>query len=314
MTPVIALITGLLIAAIAAAASIGYLWRVRRPQEATREGLKILSAMRWRELSNLIVDALGASGFEREPPQERAARGAQGDVVLYREGRPWLLMFRQGLGSSIGRENVEEFVRQIRVQHAAGGLLISLGRIEPAAREVVANVELVDGPELWRLVEPRLPASVTGEVDARSRATTMRNGAMALAASVVAGLALAWGLGQLSTPAGDAAPSTDIVAGAAARAGATPAPAEPEKPVAPRSEEEHRADIAREISGLPGVDRAVWSTRSTLQIFLEGPAPATDESLCAVMRTSELLRASRLQLQSPPSSGQPVRFMQCASY
>lgn len=315
MTPVSALIIGLLFSAVAAAAWAGYLWRVRRHRETTREGLKILSAMRWRELSNLIVDALGASGFEREDAESRAARGAQGDVVLSREGRPWLLQFRQGLANTIGRDAVEDFVRQIRVQQAGGGLLITLGRIDSAAREVAANVELVDGDGLWKLVEPRLPASVLTEVDARARAAALRGSAIALAVSTVAGLALAWVLVR-ELPAPEAEPvAAAEVAVAVPRARASAAPVAPiEKPIAPRSEEEQRVDIAHQMTSLPGVERAVWSTRSTLQIFISDAGVATDERLCAVMLRNELLRASRLQLHSPPESGVPVRFKQCASY
>jgi hypothetical protein len=80
------------------------------------------------------------------------------------------------------------------------------------------------------------------------------------------------------------------------------------------SEDEEREAIVREITQLPGVDRALWTTRSTLQVFLNDPAIASDSAICAVMKRYELLRASRLQLQSPAGSERPVRFMQCAVY
>ena len=85
-------------------------------------------------------------------------------------------------------------------------------------------------------------------------------------------------------------------------------------PAAPMSEDEEREAIVREMGQLPGVDRALWSTRSTLQVFLNDPVVATDAALCTVMKRYELLRASRLQLQSPAGSARPVRFMQCAVY
>ncbi|HEY4581619.1 MAG TPA: hypothetical protein VIG88_01955, partial [Lysobacter sp.] len=89
---------------------------------------------------------------------------------------------------------------------------------------------------------------------------------------------------------------------------ATPSPA------APMSETEEREAIVQEIKALPGVDRALWSTRSTLQVHLADPSVATDAAICAVIKRYELLRASRLQLESPAASGRPVRFMQCAAY
>jgi hypothetical protein len=70
----------------------------------------------------------------------------------------------------------------------------------------------------------------------------------------------------------------------------------------------------REIAHLPGVDKALWSTRSTLQVFLNNPNVANDDALCAVMKRYDVLRSSRLQIQAPAESGRPVRFMQCAVY
>jgi hypothetical protein len=80
------------------------------------------------------------------------------------------------------------------------------------------------------------------------------------------------------------------------------------------SEDEERESIVREIARLPGVDKALWSTRSTLQVFLNDPNVAGDDALCAVMKRYELLRSSRLQIQAPADFNRPVRFMQCAVY
>ena len=78
MSPVAALIAGLLVALLIAGAWIAWLWKVRRARFETQEGLTILSAMRWRELSNLVVDALAASGFERETAEQQAERRTAG--------------------------------------------------------------------------------------------------------------------------------------------------------------------------------------------------------------------------------------------
>ncbi|HEY4583555.1 MAG TPA: restriction endonuclease, partial [Lysobacter sp.] len=174
MSPVAALIAGLLVALLIAGAWIAWLWKVRRARFETQEGLTILSAMRWRELSNLVVDALAASGFERETAEQQAERRTAGEVHVYRDGRPWILTCRQGLAHMVTPASVDDFTRGFRTSQAVGGLIVTPGRVEPAARAVASNVELVDGPELWALVGPLLPSSVHAEVDTRARARAFR--------------------------------------------------------------------------------------------------------------------------------------------
>ncbi|WP_133478388.1 restriction endonuclease [Cognatilysobacter segetis] len=311
MTPAAALATGLAIALVAAIAWLAYIWKVREARFQVEEGLRILSGMRWRELSNLVVDALALSGFERETPEQQAERGA-GDVHVYRDGRPWVLTCRQGLAHVITRPAAEEFLRAVRVGHAAGGVLVTPGRAEPAAREVAPNIEVLDGESLWKLVGPLLPPSVHTEIAAHARARALRASGTALATATLGGIAVGYALTRLAVvedPSPAAIAQAPIAASAPARATvANAAPA----PVAPMSEDEEREAIVREIARLPGVDKALWSTRSTLQVFLDDAAVADDAALCSVMKRYELLRASRLQLQSPGT--RPVRFMQCAVY
>lgn len=309
MSPAAALTTGLVIALIVAGAWIGLLLR-RRARFETAEGLAILSGMRWRELSNLVVDALAASGFERESAEQRAQRATQGDVLVYRAGQPWVLTCRQGLAHRVTAASVDEFARQVRSAHAVGGLIVTPGRVEPQARLVAANIELVDGAELWRLVGPLLPASVHGEVTTRARARLLRSLALAVAVAVALALGVGFGLSRLAPE--DAAATADETPLPVRRT--APAAAAPAGPAAPLSEDEEREAIVHEMAALPGVDKALWSTRSTLQVYLSDPSVATDIALCSVMKRHELLRASRLQLQATSGAERPVRFMQCAVY
>jgi hypothetical protein len=127
----------------------------------------------------------------------------------------------------------------------------------------------------------------------------------------VGGIAIGFALSRLGALEASQAPTIAGNATAATApvrvASAVPAPA------APMSEDEEREAIVREIAHLPGVDKALWSTKSTLQVFLNDPRVASDDALCAVMKRYEVLRASRLQLQSR-GADRPVRFMQCAVY
>lgn len=313
MSPAAAVTTGLALALVIAGAWAAWIWKTRLARLETAEGLSILSGMRWRELSNLVVDALAGSGFERESAEQQARRGAAGDVLVYRDGHPWLLTCRQGLTHRVTRESVAEFARSLRVEHAVGGLIVTPGRVDSSARVVAANVELVDGDELWRLVGPMLPTSVHAEIATRARARALRATGGAVAVATIAGVALALLLLQFDGGAPDD-PSAAIASTPTSRPGPAASRTASPAPAAPMSEDEEREAIVHEMSQLPGVDKALWSTRSTLQVFLNDPAVASDTVLCAVMKRHELLRASRLQLQSPAGSARPVRFMQCAVY
>src|SRR5438128_6259632 len=125
MSAAIALITGVVLALIVAAGWIGWIWKVGVARFDAAEGLAILSGMRWRELSNLVVDALGGSGFERETTEQQAARGSQGEVHIYRDGRPWILICRQGVNHVVTRAAAEEFARSVRNVNAAGGVIVT---------------------------------------------------------------------------------------------------------------------------------------------------------------------------------------------
>ncbi|AXK71676.1 hypothetical protein DWG18_04805 [Lysobacter sp. TY2-98] len=311
MSPVVALLAGLVLALIVAAGWIGWIWKVQLARFDAAEGLAILSGMRWRELSNLVVDALAASGFERETSEQQSARGTAGEVRIYRDGRPWILVCRQGVNHVVTRAAVDEFARSVRNVNAAGGVMVTPGRVDADARLIASNIELLDGVELWKLVGPLLPASVHHEIVSRARARALRSSGTALAVTVVTGLALGFGLSRL-VGGEDATLAPPTAAATPTRAVAHPAQAAATQ--APMSEDEEREAIVREIATLPGVNRVLWSTHSTLQIYLTDPSRANDDALCGVMKRYDLLRASRLQIQTPTDSARPVRFMQCAVY
>lgn len=295
--------------ALAGAAGV-YLWRVWRPRREVFEGRRILAGMRWRELSNLVMDALGSAGFERESVETLAERGAQADLLMRRDGRPWLIACKQGLDHRIGPQAVEEMQRTLRQQQAAGAVMVTPGHVDARARAVAPNVELADGAELWRLLEPLLPASVHDEVASRARAQAIRHGALVTAAAAAVTFATTWTLTRFS-------PDTGAEPVVAAQRATTLKPAtavQPAEPVSTLSEDEQRRELAEKMAGLPGVDRALWPTRSTLQLFVTDPALASDAVICQLVERYPDVRASRLQIDPPPGEARPVRFMQCRPY
>ena len=73
-------------------------------------------------------------------------------------------------------------------------------------------------------------------------------------------------------------------------------------------------ETAKAISTLAGVDRAVWSTQSTLLVYLAAEDADPSAALCPLLERHVELAASRVQLQPPAGSEKPVRFKQCRSY
>lgn len=308
------LLIGLALGALLAGAAGFYVWRVWRPRREVFEGRRILAGMRWRELSNLVVDALASAGFEPGSNEKRAERGLQAELLMSRDGRPWLLACKQGLDHRIGAQAAEDMLRDVRQFQAAGAVMVTPGHVEPQARNVAPNIELADGAELWRLVEPLLPPSVHEEVANRARAQAYRHAAVVMAASVVAAFGVTWALANFEGPPTTTVASTPATQAPTAAAAQPAAPDATPVPATALSEDEQRRELAKRLSGLPGVDRALWPTRSTLQIFITDPAVATDTAICQLVEHYDVLRASRLQLQAPPGDERPVRFMQCRAY
>ena len=81
-----------------------------------------------------------------------------------------------------------------------------------------------------------------------------------------------------------------------------------------RSLERQRADVASAISTLPEVDRAIWATQSTLQVYLLRVEGDAKDEICPLVERYPALASSRVQLTPPPESGAPVRFLQCRTY
>lgn len=315
MVSTASILTGIALALVTGGAAVSYLWTVHRRRLEVAEGLKILAAMRWRELSNLVVEGLASAGFEPESREAAAARGQHAELSLQRDGKPWLLACKQGLTHVVTAQAVEELLRVMRAQHAIGGIIATPGRIQPQARNVIGNIELVDGPELWRLVDPLLPVSVHDEVRERAKARSVRLIGLAVAGALLLGVVIAWLVGGL-VPGDDVVePATPSAAAPAAAAPSAAAPTAMDAPPAPPVDEEtQRRELAARLSELPGVDRTLWTTRSTLQVFIADPQLATDTAICQVVERYEVLRASRLQLEAPAGSERPVRFMQCRAF
>ncbi|MDQ3269426.1 MAG: restriction endonuclease [Pseudomonadota bacterium] len=346
--------TALAIAVVLGSAITAYLWLVRRHRIETVTGIQALAAMRWREFSHFVVEALRGRGFELDQEASQPQKSDQAELLLRLNGKPWLLGCKQGVDQVIGAPQAADLARSVRQTGSVGGILATLGKVDPAAAGTSQNVELLDGGTLWRLIRPLLPASLQEHLAERSRHDTLRSIELSWVGALLVGFAIAVALMPEQAPledridAADAAapepaprapapiaavpPPTAAVAAAPdpvpaaaldpavptqAPVGPVPVPVPAPAPApAPATEAERREEAMRAVSAVQGVQSAVWASRSTLLVYLEKAEADQDlvARLCRSLETYEELAASRLQLQPPAGSAAVVRFRQCRVY
>jgi len=291
---------------IGCAASFYFLGFQRRRDEAAA-GIVALSAVSWRGFIGMVLQALRNRGYVQVVDLQDVS--GDRDYMLERDGARWLLSCKHASTYVLGRNAVQVLSSEVLLKSAAGGLLVTQGRIDAEARGAAGKqrIELLDGATLWPELRDLMPA---GELDA-IRATTgaaARQRALlgwlfALLSGVAVFLAMPDGAPAASTPI--ATPSTETAPAAPVRIEAPP-----QAPV-----ETQRTDLSRALVTLPDVDRAIWATGSTLQVFVARvDDQASVDAICALVLRHPDLTSSRLQLTPPPGSGQPTRFLQCRSF
>ncbi|TKR33392.1 restriction endonuclease [Luteimonas gilva] len=315
MTPVV---LGLLCALIVAIAAAFYFWVLRRRQDESIEGVRSLNAMRWREFAGVVLEMMLRRGYlaaEAHP----LGSGDQSDILLKRDGVLYVLSCKHGSAYRLGAQAVDELANALRMNDAAGGLLVTPGVFAPDAypHAKPQRIELIDGKAIWPEAAPLMSEAVQSQVRNYAAARAKRGLGLGLAAALVAGIAVA----LLVPRAGDneapaVAAETAAPAPSAAKAESSPSPAAPVSAAIPTAEqsEQRRSDVAGAIAALPGVERAIWSTQSTLALDIGNERPDLWKGVCGILDRYEELRATRVQINPPPGSGAPVRFRQCHTY
>jgi HJR/Mrr/RecB family endonuclease len=304
-------------ALLAGAAATFYLQKVRLPREETEAGIAALAGMRWRDYIHLVLAALNRRGYERVFDAE--ANSDEGDYLLDRGGQTWLLSSKHGTAYVLGSTAIAEFANAIRMRGAAGGLLVTSGQFAPEAKSLAAaqRIELLDGPALWPELKPLLPEAHRETIFAPAQARARRHVVMACLASFVVGV-------LLFTFVRQQAPTGETVAAATAAVSSAATPASASQPRALRAIEQaptdpvqlaqRRETVAHAISTLPTVDRALWSTQSTLLVYLIDEQGEPKSAICPLLEQYVELAASRIQLEPPPGSTRTVRFVQCRAF
>lgn len=326
------LLAALVAVAIGAAAS-AWLWLARRRRDEADAGLAALSGMRWREFSRFVLDAMRHRGHEVDADPVALAGARQTDFVMHRDGRKWLLACRHGEHAGVDVRTVHALENALLANGAAGGILVATGDVEADARRAAAaqpKLQLLEGRALWRELAPMLPETLRDEAAASAGRQARGRIRLAWMAAVAVGavVLLLGGRGYApdeapaepalaTAPAttGDAPPGTPAPAPIAEGAQPAVAPASPAAPApaAPDPAEEafDRSQVALAIAALPGIADAAWVTDSTLLVDLRSDADDRLADICGILEEYEALRTSRLQLQPPPGSSDPVRFRQC---
>ncbi|MGY0556801.1 MULTISPECIES: restriction endonuclease [unclassified Lysobacter] len=319
MSTVSLTIAALVTTLLAGGAATVWLWLVHRQRLVVAAGLRALAAMRWREFSRFVIEALQAQGFNASRLAPDADRGQNADLLLTRGDQIWLLSCKQGVNYRIDDAMVSQLARAVHDSQASGGILATLGSIQTNARKHPQGIELIDGATLWPLIEPLLPPSLHQDLNNRARARTIRAILLAWLVALLLGAGAAMALWTQSSDAGD----NVVLPAASSAAGSPPRPsgnlADVPQPVASgtasseadEDEPAQRLNAATEVSTLPGIERASWATQSTFLVHLQ--SNANDEQVDRICDTLQRngIHSVRVQLQPPPGSDALVRFLQC---
>ena len=291
----------------------------RPAPESTERSADQLSKLRWRDFAKLVLQVMHARGYRVAAEDGLPADGIPtdgSDIVLERDGARTLLSCKYGSASVVGAQALLGLAKSATLRGTGDVIVVSPGRFDEEAARIARqqNIELIDGPSLWPEVRPYVTTAQAPAAAEPSNAPALKTLGLAWCAAAVIG-GLAWMLAQGLQPADDdsaAAGPSPAVTNAAARAQQA-APVEV-VPTDPAALEARRREAANTITTLFGVDRALWSTQSTLLVYLsaEDADPTTD--LCPLLERYPELAASRVQLQPPAGSSRPVRFKQCRTY
>ncbi|MFL4617662.1 restriction endonuclease [Stenotrophomonas maltophilia] len=332
-------ILALLSALLTCSLAVVYLWWIKRRQKEMQLGLQALAGMHWREFSVLVKRMLREQRGLRElndPAEE--SREPSSDFLLSDGPNQWLVSCKHGLAYRIGTAAVNELGAAARLAGAKGGVLLTEGRMERDGRSAAEKqaVEVLDGPRLWPLLQPYLPAEIETRVRASARHEALRRIAIAALGAVTLGLLVGLSLQGLHVQ--DTAPVAEVAdtpapvapmveaAPEPAPAPATTPPAASPAPAAPSADarsnpnpdaatlERFQADLSRALAGKPGIASGVWLTRQTLAINRTGELEKVWPQVCEEVLHYPALRNVRIQLNARPGVDEPVRWRQCATY
>ncbi len=316
------LLLALVVFALAGVGTSAWLRKQSPKVNDLEPGLAYLAGLRWGDFIRLVLRAMHARGYSTIGEDGKASDGIPSDgkdILLMRGPARTLLSCKYGNASVVSAQAILGLGKSAQLRGAEGAIVVTPGRFDDEAQRVAAqqHIDLIDGEHLWLEVRPFVPELAL----AGSKAKGANQNAPLIAWVIAAVLGVAvWllasnMLGSI-TPESDVKVANSSAIAANARAG-TPAPAAvivEKVPTDPTVLEKRRRETAGTISTLSGVDRAIWSSQSTLLVTLSSADANPLLQLCPLLERYPELAASRVQLQPPAGSDRQVRFIQCRSY
>ena len=332
MSPILIALVVFVVLGLAATA-----WLRRSPSlssesQASERGAGQLGTLRWRDFTRLVLQAMHGRGYRTVVEDGMPADGIPtdgGDIVLERNGERTLLSVKYGSASVVPAQALLGLGGSATLRGTQRVIVVTPGRFDQEAIRMARqqDIELIDGEDLWPEVRPYVarPAqdatASPAPVESPRPASPKTLGIAWAGAAAVAAVAwmIAQGLQPEAPAASDAitAASQTTPATQATTAATAAAPAVEDAnivPTDPAALERRRKETANAISTLFGVDRAFWSTQSTLLVYLSTDVGDPSSELCPLLERYPELAASRVQLQPPQGSTKSVRFKQCRSY
>ncbi len=305
---------GLAVTLVSGIAATLYVWLVRRPRDEMSYGLHALSGLRWREFSKLVLAAMAERGLVEAAPEPQESREPQSTFLLARGDERWLLSCKHGSAYRIAAAPVQELAASIRLGAAQGGILATEGKVEKEGRDAAqgTTIELLDGPRLWpevrHLIEPALREQITDYASSRAK----RHSSISWLGAVTLGaLAMVAWSGTHPETEKPAAPVPAAVARPATPAAPAPAVQESFQEPTEAELEVQMANVLKALSKTPGITRGVWQTKLTLSVDRVASEKEVWPWICLELERYPALRTSRVQLNPPPGSSEPVRWRQC---
>ena len=304
----------------------------------------VLASLHWRDFMRLVLQAMKGRGYTPVVDEHTPADGIPSDgsdiVLESQQGERLLLSCKYGTASVVGAHPLMGLAKAATLHGAENAIVVTPGKFDEEAIRIGGqqNIELIDGEQLWVEIRPYIKTPEASETTAQPKATTLQAHALSWgAALIIAGLVwlLSQGLNhdvdavaQAPVASRSEAPASTVNASTqAAETATSPASESDSKPKAdnqppslsvvptdPAALDARRREAANAVSTLFGIDRALWSTQSTLLVYLTAAESDPMNQLCPLLERYPELAASRIQLQPPADSNKPVRFRQCRAY
>lgn len=311
---------GLAITLLVGTATTAYLWLIRRRDDETAAGLLALAGMRWRDFSRLVLEAMELRGLQRISSAQVENQEHSSSFLLSGAGKQLLLACKHGSAYRIGTAAVDEFASEVRLRGAQGGILVTEGVLDRGGVEKAEkhNIEIIDGPLLWPAVKPLVEGSLQRRIVGNASSRALRHIGIAWLGAMTLGLASALVFpGVLNRPA--VAPVSAVTPPAPAAvqkpAPSTSVPATSPSELAPVSTEsdteKHRAQVSAKLTKTPGISRGVWISRSTLSVDRLVDETTAWPLVCNHLKAYPDLLLTRVQMNPPQGSSDPVRWRQC---